>query len=271
MPLCGHDFVRPDTTSQYWTAGPAEAPTVMLLHGATLDHRAWLPQVEALQDRFHLVVPDLRGHGASDVRFEFEEAVADVIAMLNELKLGRVVLVGLSLGGNIAQEVIRLRPTAAHAVVLADTACNTMVRHPLAAELGVAAVRFQAVMAGKNFARQAARATATSPHAQHYIADVNQHRQVEETVNILTALLTKAPRPDTTYRLPLPTLLVRGEFDRVGDIAAEMSVWARREPLAQYVVIPEAGHVSNLDNPNAFTAALTTFLDETTLVENINT
>jgi len=45
----------------------------MLLHGATLDHRAWQPQVEALQDRFHLVVPDLRGHGASDVRFEFEE------------------------------------------------------------------------------------------------------------------------------------------------------------------------------------------------------
>jgi 3-oxoadipate enol-lactonase len=258
--LCRYDLARPDTITQYWTSGPADAPPIVLLHGATHDHRAWQPQIEALQDRFHLVVPDLRGHGKSDARFEFAAAVADVVAMLDELRLGPVVLVGLSLGGNIAQEVIRLRPRAAHAVVLADTTCNTLIRHPLAAEMSIAAVKFHAIMAGRDFARQAARATATSPHAQRYIVDVNQHRSVQEIVDILTALLATAPRPDAAYRLPIPALLVHGEFDRMGDIAAEMSAWARREPLAHYVVIPGAGHVSNLDNPHAFTASLTTFL-----------
>ena len=60
-----YDLVRPDATVRYWTGGAADGPTVVLLHGATLDHRAWAPQVEALQGRFRLVVPDLRAHGES--------------------------------------------------------------------------------------------------------------------------------------------------------------------------------------------------------------
>jgi 3-oxoadipate enol-lactonase len=81
-------------------------------------------------------------------------------------------------------------------------------------------------------------------------------------MEILALLLTSAARPDPDYRLPVPALLVHGAQDRVGDIAAEMRVWSQREPLARYAVIPDAGHVSNLDNPAAFTALLTTFLDE---------
>ena len=88
-----HDLVRPDATMRYWTGG-ATGPTVVLLHGATLDHQAWAPQVEALQDRFRLAVPDLRAHGESTGSFDFEAAVQDVFALLDALPAGRVVLVG---------------------------------------------------------------------------------------------------------------------------------------------------------------------------------
>jgi pimeloyl-ACP methyl ester carboxylesterase len=90
-----YDLVRPDATLRYGTGGAAGGPTVVLLHGATLDHRAWAPQVEALQGRFRLVVPDLRAHGESTGSFDFEAAVGDVFALLDALPAGRVVLVGL--------------------------------------------------------------------------------------------------------------------------------------------------------------------------------
>ena len=76
LTLHPHELVRPDATIRYWTGGDT-GPTVVLLHGATLDHRAWDPQTEALAEAFRVVVPDLRGHGESDGRFDFEETVQD--------------------------------------------------------------------------------------------------------------------------------------------------------------------------------------------------
>jgi pimeloyl-ACP methyl ester carboxylesterase len=208
------------------------------------------------------VAPDLRGHGSSTGRFDFDTAVQDVLALLDHLPGPPVVLVGLSLGANIAQEVIRRRPDLVGGLVAADTTCNTADRHPLAATTTIAALRVQALWAGNEFARQAARATATDPQVQNYVLEVNAHRSNEETIDILTCLLTNALRPDPSYRLPVPALLVHGQLDHIGDIATDMRGWAHREPLARYAVIPDAGHASNLDNPAVFTNLLIEFIDQ---------
>ena len=260
-PLNPHDLVRPDATIRYWTGGPSGGQVVVLLHGATLDHRAWSPQVEALQDRFRLVVPDLRAHGESTGSFDFEAAVHDVLALLGEVPAGRVVLVGLSLGGNLAQEVVRRAPERVAAIVVADAICNTGARHPLATSMTVAALSAHAMLPGDHFARYAAQMVALNPQVQRYALDANGNRSNRETVRILTSLLTGALRPEQDYRLPVPALLVHGQLDQLGDIALSTRAWAQREPLAEYVVIPAAGHASNLDNPAAFTAALLAFLD----------
>jgi len=76
------------------------------------------------------------------------------------------------------------------------------------------------------------------------------------------SLVNDALHPDPEYRLPVPTLLIHGDGDRIGDIVGSTRGWAAREPLADYVVVPDAGHVSNQDNPEAFNAALTAFLAE---------
>jgi pimeloyl-ACP methyl ester carboxylesterase len=256
-----YDLVRPDATLRYWTAGAAGCPTLVLLHGATLDHRAWAPQVEALQGRFRLVVPDLRGHGESTGSFNFEAAVQDVFALLDALPAGRVVLVGLNLGGNLAQEVVRRAPNRLSAIVVADATCNTGARHPLATALTVAALNGHAMLPGNHFARYAAQMIALDPQVQRYALDANADRPNAETVRILTSLLTGALRPEQDYRLPVPALLLHGQSDHLGDIAMSTQAWAQREPLAEYVVIPAAGHASNLDNPVAFTAAVEAFLD----------
>jgi 3-oxoadipate enol-lactonase len=236
---------------------------VVLLHGATLDHRAWAPQVESLRGRFRLVVPDLRAHGESTGSFDFEAAVQDVFALLDVLPAERVVLVGLSLGGNLAQEVVRRAPDRVSALVVADATCNTGARHPLATALTVAALNAHAMLPGNHFAHYAAQMIAVDPQVQRYALDADGNRPHGETVRILTSLLTGALRPEQDYRLPVPALLVHGQLDHLGDIAVSTQAWARREPLAEYVVIPAAGHASNLDNPAAFTAALEAFLDRT--------
>jgi 3-oxoadipate enol-lactonase len=258
--LRGLDLARPDTTIRYWTAGPDTAPTVVFLHGATLDHHAWDPQVAALRERFRIVVPDLRGHGDSAGHFDFETAVEDILVLLDHLVVDKVVLVGLSLGANIAQAVVRRAPDRVLALVVADATCNTATRHPLAATAGVTALRMQALQSPAAFARQTARATADDPEVQQYVLDVNANRSSRETVDILSSLLTTALAPDPEYRLPVPTLLVHGDHDRIGDIAASLRTWAQRDPNARYAVIPHAGHASNLDNPDAFTAVLDAFL-----------
>src|SRR5918994_4766831 len=258
-----YDLVRPDATVRYWTGGAPGGPTVVLLHGATLDHQAWAPQVEALQGRFRLVVPDLRAHGESTGSFDFEAAVQDVFALLDALPAGRVVLVGLSLGGNLAQEVVRRNPERVSALVVADATCNTGPRHPLATSITVAALGTHAILPGNHFAQYAAQMIALDPQVQRYALDANADRPNGETVRILTSLLTGALRPEQDYRLPVPALLVHGQMDHLGDMALSTPAWARREPLAEYVVIPAAGHASNLDNPAAFTAALEAFLDRT--------
>jgi len=258
-----YDLVRPDATLRYWAGGSAGGPTVVLLHGATLDHRAWAPQVEALQDRFRLVVPDLRAHGESTGSFDFEAAVQDLFALLDALPAGRVILVGQSLGGNLAQELVRRAPDRVSALVVADATCNTGARHPLATALTVAALNAHAMLPGSHFAWYAAKMIAMDPQVQRYALDANAHRPNAETVRILSSLLTGALRPEQDYRLPVPALLVHGQLDHLGDIAVSTRAWAMREPLAEYVVIPTAGHASNLDNPAAFTAALRAFLDRT--------
>jgi 3-oxoadipate enol-lactonase len=256
-------LVRPDADIHYWTAGDPDAPTVVCLHGATLDHHAWAPQAHTLvKEHYRFVAPDLRGHGTSTGHFTFASAVEDTLALLDVLQDERVVLVGLSLGGNIAQEVIRRAPHQVIALVAADTTCNTAERHPLAATATVAALQTQAMIAGPAFARHAANAISIKPHVQRYAVEVNAHRSNRETVDILTALLTTALRPDPTYRLPIPSLLVHGALDHIGDIATSTREWARREPLGRYAVVPDAGHASNLDNPAAFDALLLPFLDD---------
>src|SRR6476660_3794723 len=94
-----YELERPDARIQYWVQGVEGAPTVVFLHGATLDHHAWDQQVEVLREDYRIVTIDLRGHGLSTMegRFDFEAAVGDVMALLHRLRAAPVALVGLSL------------------------------------------------------------------------------------------------------------------------------------------------------------------------------
>jgi 3-oxoadipate enol-lactonase len=257
------ELERPDARIRYWVQGVEDAPTVVFLHGATLDHHAWDPQVEALREHYRTVTVDLRGHGLSTIegRFEFDAAVADVMALLHRLRARPVALVGLSLGGNIAQEIVYRAPELVDALVVADSTCNTAPRHPLQATWAIAALASLGMTSRESFLQRAALATAQNEAVQRYVLEVNANRSTRDAIQIVSSLLASALHTDRAYRLPIPTLLVHGDGDGMGDIVAGTRAWAEREPLGLYVTIPNAGHASNQDNPVAFTAELAAFLD----------
>jgi len=257
------ELVRPGATIAYWVSGPERAPVVVLLHGATLDHHAWQPQVDKLATRYRVVVPDLRGHGESTLEgaFRFDDAVDDVVALLDEVDTGTPMVVGgLSLGGNVAQEIVHRDPDRVDALVVADSTCNTAPRHPLAAPLTIATLAAMALGNRERFMQNAAAVTSPHDDVRRYVLDVNEDRTATEVVQILASLLEDALHPEPDYRLPVPTLLLHGDGDRIGDIVDGTRDWAARDAHAEYVVVPDAGHASNQDNPEAFTAALSEFL-----------
>ena len=258
-----YELERPDARIQYWVQGVESAPTVVFLHGATLDHHAWDDQVNVLREHYRTVAVDLRGHGLSTMegRFEFDAAVGDVMALLHRLRAAPVALVGLSLGGNIAQEIVYRAPELVDALVVADSTCNTASRHPLQAAWAIAALAPLGMTSRESFLQRAAIATAQDEAVQRYVLDVNANRSPRDAIQIVASLLASALHADPDYRLPIPTLLVHGDGDGMGDIVDGTRAWAEREPLSLYVTIPDAGHASNQDNPETFTAELAAFLD----------
>jgi pimeloyl-ACP methyl ester carboxylesterase len=105
--------------------GPADAPPVLLVHGWGGDGREWSPHAEALAARFRVVVPDLRGHGRSEVPDEGNtpaEMAADLAALIDALGAGPVVAVGHSMGGQVVNLLAVHHPHTVRSVVALDPA-----------------------------------------------------------------------------------------------------------------------------------------------------
>ncbi|WP_406430792.1 alpha/beta hydrolase [Streptomyces sp. NBC_00631] len=105
--------------------GPVGAPALLLVHGWGGDGREWSPHAEALAERFRVVVPDLRGHGRSEVPDQGNTPVGmadDLAALIETLATGAVVAVGHSMGGQVANLLAVRHPELVRSVVALDPA-----------------------------------------------------------------------------------------------------------------------------------------------------
>ena len=249
---------RPGATIRFAMLGGDERP-VVLIHGAGMDHSMFAPQVLALRDAGHSVVAfDLRGHGASHLepgaRFTGRAALDDLAALLDHLSLEQPALVGHSLGGNVAQALVRRDPGRAGALVAVDSTWNT---GPLSRgernALRLAAPALSLVPASR-LPGMLARASAVTPEAITATETMFARMPKRVFLDVWRAAVGFV-EPDAGYRVPVPLALIRGELDRTGNIATAMPEWARAEDIGERV-IAGAGHVVTLDAPDLTTAAL---------------
>lgn len=121
-------------------AGPAGAPYVVLVHGWSLDgEMTYFGLVEALRDRYRVVVPDLRNHGKSDWirgRYEVADLADELAGVLDGLGVGRALVMGYSLGGMVVMELARRHPRLVGAAVLAATAARPVPLRRLFVPIG---------------------------------------------------------------------------------------------------------------------------------------
>ncbi|MEV0593116.1 alpha/beta fold hydrolase [Nonomuraea cavernae] len=245
----------------YWDTG-GDGTAVVFSHGAGADHLMFRPQVEHLAGHGYRVVTwDLRGHGRSrpgGAPFTAERAAGDLVALLDHLELERPVLAGQSLGGNLAQAVVRQRPGRARGLIVMDSTCNTGPLSRAERVLLRAALPVLSVIPARRLPAMMANASAVTDQGRAYALRVFGQLPKQEFLAAWRATVELVD-PDPAYRTPVPLCLIRGERDRTGNIATAMPRWARAEGI-QETVIPGAGHLVNLDAPGAVNSAILAFL-----------
>lgn len=253
-----------DRLSIYYELHGAGQP-VLFIHGFPLSSKLWEPLIEPMKDDYRLILPDLRGFGQSEGSAEASMGryAEDLAALLDEIgEEGPVVLVALSMGGYIAFEFFRRFPERVHALVLADT------RHQADDEAGrrnrhtsaekALAEGSQAIadeMAEKLFARQA-------PDTLR--AQWREIMAKTAPQSIAAAQRAMAARPDSTEtlaRVNRPTLIVVGEEDRLTPPEAARQMQAALA-AAELEIVPGAGHMTPVEQPQRFVALLQQFLDD---------
>lgn len=249
------------------TVGPPDAPALVLIHGFPFSLEQWRPQLDGLEDAWRVVAYDLRGHGQSATGpgpLFIEDLVDDLVELLDHLGLESACLGGLSMGGYIALRAVDREPSRIHGLVLADTKAGAddnagRVKRAQAAKT----VRAKGMSA---FADGLLPALFPKERLDPPTSAVREVRAMIEATSpegAALALGAMASRLDLRERLAdirVPTLVVVGEDDTLTP-PAEAEALVAGIPDATLVRLDGAGHVSNLEAPDAFTDALRAFLE----------
>jgi 3-oxoadipate enol-lactonase len=245
-------------------------PVICFVHGFPFESAMWRPQIDHLVARGHrCVAPDLFGFGRSHVPADKGDysipGYADQVAgLLEALDVPPVVLAGLSMGGYVALDLVHRRPELVRALVLADTraeADSDEGRQRRADQ--------QVFLAGGGERSSLAEGMLDAligkqgPERERAIRTARAFMlatPVEGWIGALEALRTRADATSWLGGIAVPTLVLVGVDDSLTPVEAATTM-AEGIPDAELVVLPEVGHVSNLEGPHEFTMALDRFLD----------
>ena len=242
-----------------------DGPPLVFVHGAASDARLWRPQLAALADEFTVVAWDEPGAGrSSDVPAQFGLTdYADCLAALIEaLALGPAHVAGISWGGTVVQELYRHHPELVATLVLVDTYAGWKGSLPpeevrarvtgMYRALGVPAEEFDPAHALPGWFAGDPPAEFV-PLLEEMAADVRP-----ESLRTALSVMAEADHRDLLPRIAAPTLLIWGEQDARSPLSVARQ-FEQAIPDTKLVVIPGAGHVSNLEQPEPFNDAVREF------------
>jgi 3-oxoadipate enol-lactonase len=242
--------------------GIAAAPALLMLHSIGCRGAMWSPQVAQLAARHRVVTLDLRGHGASDAPdgdYDLERLARDAIEVLDALDVAQADVCGLSLGGLVAQQLALQAPGRVRRLVLAATAPKIGTaeawreRAALVRAQGLGAV---AEMALGRFFSAAFRAA--EPDTVSQVRDGLLATSPTGYAGCCGAL-RDADLTGDAGAIQAPTLVIAGRQD-VSTPPAQGEALAASIDGARYLEL-DAAHLCNLEQPDAFTAAVADFLE----------
>jgi pimeloyl-ACP methyl ester carboxylesterase len=266
MPLA-----RVNDVSLYYEVTGRGSPLV-LVHGFACGIRSWDPQVRALSRSHRIIAYDVRGHGLSEAprdpsTYSQPTSIADLHALLTHLRIRRAAVGGLSMGGNIALNFALAHPHMVTALIIADTGAGSdetadwvTTVHAFADVLEHKGMEAFTDMAAANplFAGYIGR----GPEAERFIRSCLMTHRAHGLAHTAREVLAKRP---SIYSLEprlrsmrAPTLLIVGQDDT--PCLKVHRFMANTIPGAKALVLAGVGHLTNLEAPAAFNAALRRFL-----------
>ncbi|WP_159588089.1 3-oxoadipate enol-lactonase [Chelativorans xinjiangense] len=256
-------FVRVnDIVLHYAVRGTADKPTLVFANSLGTDFRIWDAVAERLESDYRLVFCDKRGHGLSEATkppYALSDHVNDLAALLDHLGIGNAVVVGLSVGGMIAQALATLRPELVRALVLSDTAHKIGTdalwdgRIKAVTEEGIASIA-DGIM--ERWFTPGYR-TPANPDFIGYLAMLT--RTTVDGYAGTCAALRDADLTESTRALRVPTLCLVGDQD--GSTPPELvRELASLIAGARFEIIEGAGHLPCVEQPEKTVSLIRSFL-----------
>jgi len=251
-----------DTRLFYRLEGQAGKPVLVLSHSIGCDHGMWAPQVADLLPHFQVLRYDTRGHGASDApqgEYSIELLARDLLGLTDALGIIKFAFCGLSLGGAIGQWLGIRAPDRLTGLVLANTSpqfgprANWETRIKSVRESGMAAIVDIAM--GRFFSPE------TLARGDAYASSIRSLLLGTDPAGYLgcCAALRDVDTRQSLSQIRVPTLVIAGDRDVSTPWDGHEEILVREIPNAQAVRFP-AAHLSNLERPRSFSAALFGFL-----------
>lgn len=234
-----------------------EGPALLLTHGYSSSSHMWAPQREALGRHFKLITWDMRGHGRSDYPSDAEAysqaaTVTDMAAILDAAGAPQAIVGGLSLGGYVSLAFRLAFPERVRALLIVDTGPgfrNDEAREGWNAYALKTAERYEKEGLGR--LAEGNIEARTAPHRDASgLARAARGMLTQRNARVINSL------PD----INVPALVIVGADDK--PFLAASDYMAAKIPGAKKVVIPDAGHAANMDQPEIFNAAVLEFLKD---------
>jgi pimeloyl-ACP methyl ester carboxylesterase len=242
-----------------------EGPPLVFVHGAASDGRLWRPQIAALADEFTVVAWDEPGAGRSSdlpARFGLADYAGCLAALIEALALGPAHVAGISWGGTVVQELYRLHPELVATLVLVDTYAGWKGSLPPEEVRARVTGMYRALaVPAKEFdpARALPGWFAGGPPAEFLPLLEEMAAYVRpESLRAALLVMSEADQRDLLPRISVPTLLIWGELDARSPLSVARQ-FEQAIPDTKLVVIPGAGHVSNLEQTELFNDAVREF------------
>ncbi len=246
----------------YRLEGKAGKPVLALSHSIGTDHGMWFPQVDDLLPHFQVLRSDTRGHGASDApagEYSVEQLGRDVLGLVDALGISKFAFCGISLGGAIGQWLgVHASDRLTH-LVLANTSPKFGARTNW--ENRIATVREKGMSGIVEMAMQRFFSAETLTRGDVYAQAIKSVLLGTDPVGYVgcCAALRDFDSTEWLRNIRIPTLVIAGDRDVSTPWEGNGEVLAREIPGARALHLP-AAHLSNLERPRSFTAALLEFL-----------
>ena len=247
-------------------SGENESKSIVFVHGFPFDYRMWQAQVEELSREYFCVTYDIRGLGESTVedgQFTMEMFVDDLEKIIDELKLNRPVLCGLSMGGYISLRAVERIQDKFSALILCDTKSSAddnegklkraaAIKQINLGEFDSFIESFVLNCFGEKFVKE---------NNSEYRKVVERSKK-NNPLGVKGCLLAMAGRTDTTGNIPkikLPTLIICGSEDKLTPPSV-MKPMAEQIPNSEFVLVNNAGHMTPIEYPQVICRAIKDFL-----------